>query len=286
VTQIIADLGAVAGRYEVLLCDVWGVIHDGVASFPAPCAALARWRAERGPVVLISNAPRPWASVAEQLDGLGVPRASWSAVVTSGDVTRDLLAARAPGPAWRIGPDKDAPLFEGLGLEFTNSEGAAFIACTGPEHDEIETPEDYRERLSAAAARGLEMICANPDRLVQRGDKLVFCGGALADLYASLGGAVVMAGKPFAPIYDLALRRAEETGEREVARGRVLAIGDGLATDIAGANAQNLDALFVAGGIHAAEVRGADGPLDPGALAGLLTAAGVAARYAMDALSW
>jgi HAD superfamily hydrolase (TIGR01459 family) len=285
-TQIIADLGAVARRYDVLLCDVWGVIHDGVASFPAPCAALARWRAERGPVVLISNAPRPWASVAEQLEGLGVPRASWSAVVTSGDVTRKLLAARAPGPAWRIGPDKDAPLFEGLGLEFTGSGEAAFIACTGPEHDETETPEDYRERLSAAAARGLEMICANPDRLVQRGDKLVFCGGALADLYADLGGAVVMGGKPFAPIYDLALRRAGEAGKREVARGRVLAVGDGLATDIAGANAQGLDALFVAGGIHAAEVRGVEGRLDPGALAGLLAAAGVAARYAMDALSW
>ncbi|MGH7024874.1 MAG: TIGR01459 family HAD-type hydrolase, partial [Caulobacteraceae bacterium] len=139
-TQIISGLGELAGRYDVLLCDVWGVIHNGREAFPAACEALIRWRSEVGPVILISNAPRPEGAVAVQLDGLGVPRAAWSAIVTSGDVSRDLLKARAPGPAFRIGPPKDDPLFAGLGLEFSGPEEAAFIACSGPNDEDVETP--------------------------------------------------------------------------------------------------------------------------------------------------
>jgi HAD superfamily hydrolase (TIGR01459 family) len=283
---VIPGLSRIATACDALLCDVWGVVHNGRERFAAACEALERFRAERGPVILISNAPRPATDVVPQLDSLGVPRAAWSAMVTSGDATRALLADRAPGPAWAIGPERDAPLYEGLGLAFAGPGQAAFIACTGPVDDTVETPEDYRERLSAGASRGLLMICANPDRVVQRGDRLIYCGGALADLYETLGGAVVMAGKPHAPIYDLALKRAGTELGRPLARGRVLCIGDGIATDLAGANAQGLDALFIAHGIHAAELALGDGPLDPERLETFLGQAGVAARFAMRALAW
>jgi HAD superfamily hydrolase (TIGR01459 family) len=285
-TCLIDGLSALTGGYDVLLCDVWGVIHNGRESFPAACAALARWRAERGPVLLISNSPRPGPEVAAQLDGLRVPRPSWTHIVTSGDATRALLRERAPGPAWRIGPDRDEPLYEGLGLAFSDLARARFIACTGPNDDEVETPEDYRAVLTEAAARGLEMVCANPDRVVQRGDRLVFCGGALADLYEQLGGRVAMAGKPFAPIYDLSLSRAFGEASRAVDRSRVLAIGDGLATDIAGAQAQGLDRLFIAAGIHGAEARDQDGRLSASAIDDLLAAAGLRADFAMSDLAW
>jgi HAD superfamily hydrolase (TIGR01459 family) len=166
--------------------------------------------------------------VVSQLDGLGVPRAAWSGFVTSGDATRDLLAARAPGKVWRIGPDRDAPLYAGFDLDLTGTcEDADFIGCSGLYDDETEIPEDYRDRLAVAAERGLTFICANPDRVVQRGDKLIFCAGALADLYESLGGEVIMAGKPFAPIYDMAIAKAAELTGKPVDRDRVLCIGDG-----------------------------------------------------------
>ncbi|OYX91995.1 MAG: HAD family hydrolase, partial [Caulobacter sp. 35-67-4] len=220
-----AGLSALSDRYDIVLCDVWGVIHNGVQSFPQACDALVQWGEKVGPVVLISNAPRPASDVVAQLDSLGVSRAAWSGFVTSGDATRALLSARAPGKAWKIGPGRDAPLYAGLDLQDAACEDADFIACTGLFDDETETPEDYRDRLVVAAERGLTFICANPDRVVQRGDKLIFCAGALADLYESLGGEVIMAGKPFAPIYDLAIARAAELTGKPVDRTRVLCIG-------------------------------------------------------------
>lgn len=278
-------LGELATRYDVLLCDVWGVIHNGRERFPAACAALAQFSAERGPVVLISNSPRPSELVVEQLDGLGVPKAAYAAVATSGDATLALLVERAPGPFWRLGPDRDGPLYEGLGLDFVPLEAARFIACTGPFNDEVESPEDYRPRLVTAAAAGLEMICANPDIVVQRGDKLIYCGGALAQLYAELGGQVAMAGKPHPPIYDLALAKAEKHLGRPPDRTRVLCLGDGPGTDVRGANTQNLDVLFVGAGIHGNEtVRGRR--LNISAVKHLLEAEGHSATWAMADLVW
>jgi HAD superfamily hydrolase (TIGR01459 family) len=285
-TRLIDGLARLAGDYDVLLCDVWGVIHNGRESFADACAALARWRGECGPVLLISNSPRPGRDVAAQLDGLSVPREAWTEIVTSGDATRGLLRDRAPGPAWRIGPERDEPLYEGLGLLFSDLAEARFVACTGPDDDEVETPEDYRAVLTEAAGRGLEMVCANPDRVVQRGDRLIYCGGALADLYRQLGGPVAMAGKPFAAIYDLALSRAAAARGRSLDRARVLAIGDGLATDIAGAQTQDLDRLFIAAGIHGAETRGPDGRLSAAAVEDLLESAQLSADFAMDDLAW
>jgi HAD superfamily hydrolase (TIGR01459 family) len=280
---LIDGLSDIASRYDVLLCDVWGVIHNGRVAFPAACAALRRFAETRGPVVLISNAPRPSADVLPQLDGLGVSRKVWSAFVSSGDATRALLAERAPGPAWKLGPERDWPLYAGLGLVFTTPEAAAFIACTGPEDDERETPEDYRERLALCARRGLTMICANPDLVVQRGDRLVYCGGSLAALYTSLGGPVLMAGKPHAAIYDKALAEAERLLGRPLARERVLCIGDGLPTDVKGAADQGLDCLFIADGIHGAEAM-RDGRLDPVLVEAMLAREALTAAYAMTAL--
>ncbi|HEX5377718.1 MAG TPA: TIGR01459 family HAD-type hydrolase [Phenylobacterium sp.] len=283
--KLVSGLADLLDRYDVILSDVWGVIHNGRESFPVPCAALARWGQEKGPVVLISNSPRPSSAVVDQLDELGVPRTTWQAFVTSGDATRVLLGERAPGPAWAIGPERDGTLYEGLGLDFTGPEDARFISVTGPYDDEIEGPGDYQERFEAAARRGLEMICANPDIVVQRGDRLIYCGGALAQLYAALGGTVTMAGKPHAPIYDLSLAQAQRLLGRPVDRARVLCIGDGVATDVKGANDQGLDVLFVASGIHGAETIGPDG-LDARAVEDLLAKDGARATWAIADLAW
>jgi HAD superfamily hydrolase (TIGR01459 family) len=285
--QSLPRLSAVAADYDILLCDVWGVIHNGRESWPGPCDALSRFNRQGGHVVLISNSPRPADGVVGQMDALGVPRDAWRTIVTSGDATRMELAKRAPGPAWLIGPDRDQPLYEGLGLEtVTGPEGAAFISVTGPNDDEVETPEDYRERFIPAVERNLEMICANPDRVVQRGDRLIYCAGSLADLYESMGGRVTMAGKPFAPIYDLALAEAERLLSRAVDRSRVLCIGDGVVTDVLGAEAQGLDCLFIAQGIHGDAARAGDGSLDPARAADLLAAETTRARYAALDLGW
>jgi HAD superfamily hydrolase (TIGR01459 family) len=285
-TDLVQGLADLAPRYDALLCDVWGVVHDGRTSFPAARDALVRYRAQGGVVVLISNSPRPKPGFVLQLRDLGVPDESWNEVITSGDATRKLLAERAPGPAWAVGPARDAALYEGLGLELTETaEDAAFISCSGLFDDEIEVPEDYRERFRAAAGRKLPMICANPDKVVRRGRQMIWCAGALADLYAGLGGEVVMAGKPSAPIYDLARDAIAAAVGRDVPDARILVIGDGVPTDVKGANDQGLDCLFVVEGIHAAELAH-EGGLDAGRVEAFLTREGVHARYALDGLRW
>jgi HAD superfamily hydrolase (TIGR01459 family) len=279
-------LRALAGAYDVLLCDVWGVLHDGVRSFPAAVEALARFKGQGGAAVLISNSPRPAHDVVAQLRALGVPDASWSAFVTSGDVTRALLAERTGRRAFAIGPARDAIIYANLGLAFAGPEEADFISCTGLMDDEHEAPEDYLPALTTAARRGLEMICANPDLKVQRGERLIWCAGALADLYARLGGRVLMAGKPFAPIYDAALSAADKALGRPAPKARVLAVGDGVLTDVLGAQAAGLDCLYIASGVHAADGADATGALTPEAVERMLEAAGARARYALAALAW
>jgi len=285
--EIIPGLSALAGRYDALICDVWGVVHNGRESFPVPCEALKRFCGEGGTVVLVSNSPRPKPGFVDQLRLLGVPDEAWSQVVTSGDATRRLLAERAPGPAWAVGPARDAGLYDGLELDFSETaEDAAFISCSGLFDDELETPEDYRDRFTLAAGRGLEMICANPDRVVQRGDKLIWCAGALADLYAELGGKVIMAGKPFAPIYALARDALFEAAGAPVDDKRILVIGDGVPTDVLGANDQGLDCLFILGGIHAGELTDPSGEPNAARIEAFLTASAAHARYAMAELVW
>ena len=282
----IAGLHQLASRYDALLCDVWGVIHNGRESFPEACAALVRWGAEVGPVVLISNSPRPSHDVVPQLHALLVPGAAWSGFVTSGDVTREELSRRAPARMWHIGPPRDHVLVEGLALEAAGPEDADLVCVSGPYDDETETAEDYRSRLTIAASRGLPLVCANPDRVVQRGDRLITCGGALADLYESLGGEVVMAGKPFPPIYAAALAEADRLAGRTLDRSRVLCVGDGLLTDVMGANRAGLPLLFVTGGIHAADIAGAKGARDPSRAEAFLADAGARADHLAADLTW
>jgi HAD superfamily hydrolase (TIGR01459 family) len=236
------------------LCDVWGVIHDGTQIFPETQAAMIAHRKGGGVGVLISNAPRPAASVIAQLDGLGLSREAYDSVVTSGDITVKLAGAREGESYFLVGPEvKDAHLLERLvNPRVRRAEEAQFILCTGPENDEVETAADYEERLQAWAEMDLPMICANPDRVVQRGNRLIVCAGALAERYTALGGDVVMAGKPYAPIYEAAVGEAMRL-KPDLAREQIVAIGDGMVTDAEGAHAQGLALAFIRGGIHGAD---------------------------------
>lgn len=278
--SILSGLKSLAQRYDALLCDAWGVIHDGVTLFPGAAEALTRFRETRGPVVILTNAPRPSSIIPAQLDRLGLPRSAYDAVVTSGDATRAAIAARLPAPAFRIGPSMDDPLFEGMKIDFRPLEEAGFIICTGMNDEEREEPEAYRGLLERAAARGLPMICANPDIRVNWGGRLMWCAGALAQIYEGLGGAVTYGGKPHAPVYVLSLAAIEQA-RGPTGRGRILAVGDGLKTDILGANNQGFDALMIAGdgGVH-------EGARDAEALLAQMAKAGVHAVAAAEALRW
>jgi len=284
-TELISGLADIAERYDAVLCDVWGVIHNGETGFADAHQALVRFCDTRGPVVLITNAARPKAWVLPQLRALGTPDAAWSDIVTSGDVTRAEIEARAPGPVWTIGPDRDHPIYEGLGLSFAGPADARFISCTGLVDDETESAEDYRAHLTDPAMRGVPFICGNPDRIVHRGARLIPCAGAVADVYESLGGPVVMAGKPYPPIYEKALAAIERLRGGPVDRTRILAIGDGLQTDLAGAAAMALDCLFVTSGIHAQDTQ-IDNRVDADMTNALLCDYGASARYAIAELVW
>lgn len=281
-TQIIASIEAVADRYDAFLCDVWGVIHNGRRHFPEAAAALVRLRAQGKRVILLTNVPKQRDPIPGQLDRLGFPRAAYDAVVTSGDAIRAELAARAPGPMYKIGPPRDQILWEGLGLALAPLQQAAFVAISGLNRDD-ETPEDYEVLLREAKARDLELLCANPDIVVRVGDQLVWCAGAVARDYAALGGRVVMAGKPYAPIYEIAYGELAQAAGAPIDKARILCIGDGVGTDIAGANAQGVDSLFIASGMHG-ETLWTSGALDPAKVDAALAAENVRATYAMDAL--
>ena len=246
-----------AGAYDVVLSDVWGVIHDGVTAFAEACDALANFRAKGGKVVLITNAPRPSGAVIKQLDGFHVPHSAYDGIASSGDVTCDVIRSRPGQTLFHLGPERDRTIFKGLDLQFAPLETADYVVCSGLVNDETETPEDYRGLLRQMRARGLFMVCGNPDVVVERGPRLVYCAGGIADLYAAMGGEVLYAGKPYRPIYDLALARL--AGEAPPL-ARVLAIGDSLRTDLAGANALGVDFLFMTSGIHAADFGSREDP--------------------------
>ena len=259
---VIEGLGAIADRYDAILCDIWGVLHNGRESFRPASDALVAFRKRGGVVVLVSNAPRPSAPIHSQVVKLGVSPEAFDAVVTSGDVTIELITQRGAAPVHHIGPGRDLSLFEaaaarsGVQPVFADAEEASYVLCTGLFDDEVETPADYADRLAAMAARGLPFICANPDLVVHRGGVEIYCAGAIAQAYEALGGQTIYAGKPHAPIYDAALAVAGDARGAALSRSRVLAIGDAMRTDIAGAAAQGLDALFITSGIHRDELHG------------------------------
>ncbi len=250
-TQRIQSFGDITAQYDVVLCDVWGVLHNGVEAFAAASEALAAARAAGLTVVLITNSPRPYPGVKTQIRGLGVLDEAFDRIVTSGDVTRGLIAA-GPKNIHFIGAERDYVLLEGLDVKTVAPEEADVVVCAGLRSDETETIEDYRAELTALAARGLPFICANPDLVVERGHKLILCAGAIAQLYEELGGTSYIAGKPHRPIYEKSLAEARAV-RGEVNLERIVAIGDGMPTDIRGAQAFDLDVVYISGGIHAQE---------------------------------
>jgi len=269
--RAIPGLGALKGRYDALLCDIWGVLHDGKRALTPAVAALRAFRAS-GPVVLITNAPRPRADVASLLDKMGAPRDCYDIIVTSGDVTIALIAERIGQSVHHLGPERDLGLFAeaermaGRAPRLSAMESADYVLCTGLIDDAKETPANYAERLAAMAKRKLPMVCANPDILIHRGREIVYCAGALARDYETLGGEVLWIGKPHRPIYQAAFAAASAL-RPGLERRRVLAVGDGIATDVQGAEDFGLDVLFIAGGIHRDDVT--DGGLPPSLFAAL-----------------
>jgi HAD superfamily hydrolase (TIGR01459 family) len=276
----LTGLSQIADDYDALICDVWGVLHNGRESFAAAAQALIRFRQTRGPVVLLTNAPRRAPEVAAQLERLKVPAGAYDSIMSSGEATRAELERRAGGreplALYHLGPERDRGVYEGLNVRLVDVAQAALILCTGLFDDDNETPDDYRPMLEAARTRGLLLVCANPDVVVQRGTQLLYCAGAIARLYAELGGKVLNFGKPYRPVYDAALAALA----RVKPATRVLVIGDGVETDIKGANDCGLDALLVTGGIHAELAH------DEAALGVLLSKADARVCAVMPALSW
>jgi len=282
---LIPHFSALAPDYDVLLCDVWGVVHNGVAAFPPACDALMRMRAQGGTVVFITNSPRPSEQVGRQIERLHVPRETYDAIVSSGDVTRGVIEARHGQSLCHIGPERDRSIFTGLDLQFAPLESADYVVCSGLDDDDVETPDDYRGRLETMLKRRLFMVCGNPDVVVERGPRLVYCAGAIADLYAAMGGEVLYAGKPYRPIYEMALKKAEAAAGRAVALKRVLALGDSVRTDLKGAHTLGVDFLFVTAGIHAEELGGRERP-DAATLKDVFAAAGEMPKAVMRQLVW
>jgi HAD superfamily hydrolase (TIGR01459 family) len=281
----IAGLSDLAGRYDAVLSDVWGVVHNGVAAFPSAVEALAEFRRAGGKAVFITNAPRPSAPIVDLLDDLGVVREAYDAIVSSGDATRVMIAKYSGRAIHHVGPaTEDDALYEGLNVRRTGPEEAEVVVVTDLDTDE-DTPEMYRERAKLWLARKLPMICANPDRVVEHGDKIIYCGGALGDLYAAMGGMVLMAGKPYQPIYEEAFRLAEVAAGRKLDKSRVLAIGDSVRTDATGAAQFGLDLLFITGSIHAAELD-AFGKPDPQAIADLVAPSRAHLAGFLPRLAW
>lgn len=270
-TRIISSFSEISTRYRAVFCDLWGCVHNGIAPFPAAVAALQAFRASGGKVVLVSNAPRPKASVINQLTRLGVPQDAWDEIATSGDSAQFAMITGAVGrKLYHIGPmAKDKPFFtefaeDVAGIAASEEpfslvplEEAEGIVVTGPNEEDTETPDDYRATFLYAKTKGLKLLSANPDIVVDMGERRIFCAGALAKLYEEMGGQSLSFGKPFPPVYDLARRRLNALGS-PVADDDILCIGDGIDTDILGANLEGLDSLFLTEGLAAGQFGPAD----------------------------
>lgn len=275
-------LRAIASEFDGILCDVWGVLHNGQKVFPQAIEALRTYKDERtAPVILITNAPRPAHEIQEHLDRLGVPRDCYDGIVSSGGATQALLQQDSEIRIYHIGPDKNLGLFDGVNHTLVPAEEADVIVCSGLNNREVEHPEDYRSQFESLLKLDLPLICANPDVVAEDGDKLVWCGGALAQLYDRIGGKTVITGKPFLPIYENAMALLQKHVHAPLQKDRILTIGDGLPTDIKGAMAAGLAALFITDGIHAKDLAGR-----PEAVAPRLEQEELVAHAFMGRLAW
>lgn len=290
-TRLIQSLAEISDNYDALFVDLWGCLHNGVRPFPEAVDALRTYKKGGGRVLLLTNAPRPKPSVIAQLDRLGVPREIWDDIVSSGDAAQAAMLSGAVGRRlYHIGPEKDDGFFTEIAPDLLDLgqvtrvglDDAEGIVCTGPFHEETEKPQDYRATFLAAKARGLKLLCANPDIVVDMGDRRIYCAGALAAYYTEMGGESLYFGKPYPPIYDLARHRL--AGLAQVAPDRILAIGDGIRTDIKGALGEDIDSLFLTAGLAAAETM-TEGAPDPAKIAAFLQAEGVTPTFTMGALN-
>lgn len=278
--SILSGISAMQPPACAWICDIWGVIHNGVAAFPAAVEACVKFRAGGGHVIFVSNAPRPSDGVVLQLNALGVPNSAYDAVLTSGDVTRECLADWQHSPTLHIGPQRDLTLFAGLDIPLVEQALAQRVLCSGLYDDTTETPEHYRVLLCALGKRKVPMLCANPDIKVDRGGKIIYCAGAVAGLYAELGGVVDYAGKPHAPIYVTARKMLTQLAGRELANLEIVAIGDGIQTDIPGGIAAGFRTVYISSAIHL------DAPMTPQALLTLFPNTGDQPDVAMEQLAW
>jgi HAD superfamily hydrolase (TIGR01459 family) len=260
--RFVEKLRDLVAGVDVVLSDIWGVVHNGLVAFPEACEALQNFRKRGGTVILITNAPRPADSVQRQLHKFGIADETYDAIVTSGDLTRQFVADHPGRKLFWIGQERHNSVHRGLDPVLAPLQDADYIVCTGLFDDETESAEDYRAMMLEARERQLPLICANPDIVVERGDRLIYCAGAVAELYLELGGEVIFYGKPHRPIYERAIELAAERQSHPIALNRVLAIGDSVRTDLAGAHGFGIDCLFVTRGIHAEEFEGID-QLDP-----------------------
>lgn len=290
-TQIITRLDQISARYDALLVDLWGCLHNGFKPFREAVTALQHYRESGGKVLLLTNSPRPRPSVIRQLDKIGVPRGLYDDVAASGDAAQFALAAGAVGyNVYHLGPQRDLGFFDDLPQDLlcgktinrVTLDRADGIVCTGLFDDDVESPDDYRATFLAAKNRGLKLLCANPDIMVDKGDQRIYCAGALAQAYSDMGGESLYFGKPHPAIYDLAQQRLTALG-REIDNERILAIGDGINTDIRGAIAEDMDSLFITGGLAALETGTVDQP-DPEKLETFLSNAQLSPQYAMGHL--
>ncbi len=279
---IVENIEPLTREIRAWLTDIWGVMHNGVTPYAAAVTACEQFRAVGGTVVLLSNAPRPAACVAAQLDRIGVRRSAWDAIISSGDATRTLLADLTRVSVFHLGPERDLPLYEGLDVAFADEVAARAVVCTGLFDDETETPADYAPLLTRFRAHGCPMICANPDLTVERGGKIVYCAGAIAAAYEAIGGAVTYAGKPHLPIYDMALSWIAKHRGAALDKAQVLAIGDGVRTDILGASRAGIASVYIASGVHLP----ADAQLDAAQLEKLFGDPAVRPIAAMPQLAW
>lgn len=284
-TRIVSSLAEIGGAYEALFCDLWGCYHDGIRPFPAAVAALQAYRRGGGRVILLTNAPRPAASVQRFLDGMAAPGDSYDAIMSSGTACQRALASGAHGRRFHyVGPERDLHMLSDIGLAPAALEEADAILCVGLRDDRSETPADYFDEMAGWLERGLALLCANPDLVVDRGEQRLYCAGAIALAYEQVGGRVVWFGKPHAPIYREAEALLAEVAGRAISRERILAVGDGIRTDVAGGLAFGLDVMFVTGGLSA-EALGTDPEHpEPARLDAYLAEHGVAPDYAIGRL--
>ncbi|MGB1235194.1 MAG: TIGR01459 family HAD-type hydrolase [Planktomarina sp.] len=288
-TQIIPSLASVADRYDAVFLDLWGCVHNGIAPHAEAVAAMLAFQAKGGINLLLTNSPRPRHSVAEQLDGMALPRDAWDVIATSGDSARAAMFRGVVGEkVYFIGQNYEESFFEQMELiedavkiERVPLDQAEGIVCLGPFDPKADLAE-YRADFLYAKTKGLKLLCANPDIIVDRGESREWCAGALAELYTEMGGESLYFGKPHPPIYDLARRRLRAMG-LDIPDDRILCVGDGIVTDVPGAIGENLDSLYITGGLARNETKTTDQP-DPDALAKHLADAQLSPTYAIGML--